>query len=77
MPASFDEWRYAVSAESGRHSEGLKDLGEVRLFHCPDCAWERRACPEPTVPHLSDKKIHVLMLPSVCVKIKKDDAFVL
>ena len=57
--------------------EGLKDLGEVCLFHCPDSAWERWACPEPTVPHLSDKKIHVLMLPSVCVKIKKDDAFVL
>lgn len=56
--------------------EGLKDLGEVRLFHRPDGAWERRACPEPMVPHLSDKKIHVLMLPSVCVKIKKDDAFV-
>lgn len=58
---------------------GLKDLGEVHLFHRPGCAWERWACPEPAVPQLSisDKKTHVLMLPSVCVKLKKDDAFVL
>lgn len=76
MPASFDEWRYAVSAEFRKtFREGLKDLGGPS-FHRLDGAWERRACPEPMVPHLSDKKIHVLMLPSVCVKIKKDDAFV-